>query len=90
MTRPFNEHLLWKSKMERSKYIPFQVTRQNPPMELPEVNSIVGGTVYNSQIYEDICKSYEAYSAAYWRGVRHRQAEYRKNRSNLDSAHFFN
>jgi hypothetical protein len=75
MPRPFNEDLLWKSKMQRSNF-PAPVAK--PPMELPEVNPIIGGTVYNSQIFEDMNKSYTAYSTEYWAGVRMRHAEYRR------------
>jgi len=76
MPRPFNEHILWKGKIQQSNYPP--PPPRKPPMDLPIINSLIGGTIYNSQIYEDINKSYAAYSSQYWQGVQERRDEYRK------------
>jgi hypothetical protein len=75
MPRPFNEHILWKGKIQQSNY---PATHRKPPMDLPIVNHIVGGTIYDPNIYKNINKSYAAYSAEYWKGVLERRAEYRK------------
>ena len=76
MPRPFNEHILWKGKIQQSNYPP--PPPRKPPMDLPIVNHIVGGTIYDPNIYKNINKSYEAYSSQYWQGVLERRAEYRK------------
>jgi|UniRef100_A0A6C0K775 hypothetical protein len=75
MPRPFNEHILWKGKIQESNY---PAPLRKPPMDLPIVNHIVGGTIYDPNIYRNINKSYAAYSAEYWKGVLERRAEYRK------------
>ena len=76
VTRPFNEECLWKSAMERSGNTRIPVLK--PPMVLPKINHIIGGTVPDgTNIHEERIKRNACNSAIYWEGVARRQAVYR-------------
>ena len=80
--RPFNEHALWQGKIQQANYPPNPL---NPPMNLPKINSIVGGTIKDPsapQIWEEINHSYTKYSTNYWSRVKERQQLYRTEQAN--------
>ena len=68
MTRPLNEHLLWKGCIQKAGY-PKPV--EKPPMILPNINRITGKYM-DPDPHEQIVKSYEAWSQRYWEGVKRR------------------
>jgi hypothetical protein len=76
LLKPFNEHLLWKGKLQRynakSKLV-------QPPMDLPIVNSLTGyyDPPRRPSLSEEREYRYSLYSAAYWAGVKERQRLYR-------------
>lgn len=74
MTRPFNEHLLWKGTIQKSNY-PKSVVK--PPMVLPEINSLSGKEMNPPNIHAHMNRSYVQYSGAYWHGVNQRKYLYR-------------
>jgi len=74
MTRPFNEHLLWKGKIQRANY-PKPIAK--PPMILPEINSLTGKEMNPPNIHKDMNKLYAQYSQEYWQGVNQRKYLYR-------------
>jgi hypothetical protein len=52
-------------------------------MVLPEINWLTGHyKPPNPSISEEMNYNYSMYSAAYWNGVKMRQARYRKNMTN--------
>ena len=76
--RPFNEEMLWKGKIQKANY-PEATPKPKPPMDLPKINTIVGGTIKDPRkpIWEGINDSYKSYSSDYWAGVRVRNLIYR-------------
>ena len=77
LSRPFNQEALWKSAMERSGNT--RVPAPKEPMVLPKINSIVGGTIPDTNnIHEDRVKRNESNSAIYWERVAKRHAAYRE------------
>jgi hypothetical protein len=77
LLKPFNEANLWRGKLQAG-----QASVQIPPMVLPEINHIVGGTkVPGVPIWDEIRQSYEVKSAEYWQGVKKRTAIYRSEQS---------
>ena len=74
--RPFNEEMLWKGKIQRAQY---PAATPKPSMDLPRINTIVGGTIkdYRKPIWEGINDSYKSYSKDYWAGVKVRNLVYR-------------
>lgn len=75
MTRPFNEHLLWKGKIQRANY-PKPV--QKPPMILPEINSLTGRVMNPPDYDKEMNEAYATYSRQYWLGVEERKRAYRE------------
>lgn len=74
---PLNKHLIWKSTIEKANY-PQPVMK--PPMVLPKINTIVGGHKEPvPSIHDQMNIDYQAYSTAYWQGVKMRQQLYRQN-----------
>jgi len=74
LTKPFNEHLLWKGTIQRN----FKRSLLQPEMVLPKIRQNHGGThPTNERIHDEINKLYSDYSAAYWQGVKERAAAYR-------------
>ncbi len=79
--RPFNEEMLWKGKIQQThSSTPSPKAKQ--PMDLPRINTIVGGTIkdYRKPIWEGINDSYKSYSKDYWAGVKVRNLIYRFKR----------
>jgi hypothetical protein len=73
LQEPLNKASLWHGKLCAG---PKPV--QKPPMNLPKINHIVGGTkAPGVSIWDEITRSYEVQSAHYWAGVKKRAAEYR-------------
>ena len=73
LQKPLNEASLWRGKLSAG---PKPV--QKPPMVLPEINHIVGGTrVPGIPVWDEITHAYEVQSAMYWAGVKKRALEYR-------------
>jgi hypothetical protein len=73
--KPLNEASLWRGKLSAG---PKPVLR--PPMVLPEINHIIGGTrAPGVPIWDEITQAYEAQSALYWYGVKKRADVYRSN-----------
>ena len=75
--RPFNEEMLWKGKIQKANY---PEKNPKPPMDLPKINTIVGGTIKDPRappIWEGINDSYRSYSNDYWAGVKVRNLIYR-------------
>lgn len=80
--RPFNEHALWKGKIQLANY---PTTSRNPPMILPKINSIVGGTLKDPSappIWEEVTQSYNNYSTSYWSRVKDAHNTYRLQQGN--------
>ena len=78
MTRPFNEHLLWKGKIQMANY-PKSVAK--PPMILPEINWLTGKEINPPDIHKERNRMNASLSRDYWFGVERRKQEYRsKNR----------
>jgi len=75
MTRPFNEHLLWKGKIQQANYP--KPTRK-PPMILPEINWLTGHVMNPPDIHREMNAAYATYSQQYWLGVEERKRAYRK------------
>jgi len=82
LTKPFHEHLLWKSKIQLANYT---AAKMKKDMCLPEYNTLTGTSTgkytYNQSIYDEMCIGYAAYSEQYWAGVNQRKAEYRANQA---------
>ena len=74
MTRPLNEHLLWKGAIQRAKY---PKPSLKPPMVLPKINALTGKEMNPPNIHEEMNRIYEAYSRRYWIGVEVRKRAYR-------------
>ena len=75
-----NEKRLWKGQLQKNHY----PSLLQPPMILPKVNSLVGGSYpVKDRIHEEMCKSWEEISRNYWIGARKRMAEYRSKQSIL-------
>jgi len=85
--RPFNEHLLWKSCIERANYPP---PVRKPNMILPRINTLIGGT-YREELWEGITEDYAVYSRAYWERVKKGHEIYRAERvgNNLPNERWF-
>jgi hypothetical protein len=89
VSRPFNEEVLWKSAMERSGNTRTPTPKE--PMVLPKINSLVGGTIPDTNnIHEDRIKRNASNSAIYWEQVAKRNASYReKYRYPLEEERYF-
>ena len=74
MSRPFNEHLLWKGKIQIANY-PKPIVK--PQMILPEINWLTGIVMNPPDIHGEMNKAYKAYSKNYWLGVEERKRMYR-------------
>jgi hypothetical protein len=74
MTYPFNEHLLWKGKIQKANY-PKSIAK--PRMILPEINWLTGKVMNPPDIHEEINEAYRLYSQKYWLGVEERKRIYR-------------
>jgi len=77
MQKPFNEHLLWKGTIQRSNY---PIPIRKPNMILPKINTLIGGTYDNEDIWENITKGYDVvYSKPYWERIKKIHTEYRNS-----------
>ena len=74
MTRPLNEHLLWKGAIQRANY---KRPALKPPMILPKINALTGKEMDPPNIHEEMNRIYAAYSRWYWAGVEVRKLDYR-------------
>ncbi len=74
ITKPLNEHMLWKGKIQEANYTKPLV---KPPMKLPEINSLTGKPK-KQDIHSEINRNYAIYSMNYWFGVKQRAALYRQ------------
>lgn len=74
MTRPFNEHLLWKGKIQKANY-PKPIRK--PSMILPEINWLTGFPMNQPDHNKDMNAAYATYSRQYWLGVEERKLAYR-------------
>jgi len=74
-TRPFNEHLLWKGKVQLANY---PAPSAKPPMILPKINSLTGKVMDSLVKPGDLEKSYSDMSKKYWAGVEERKRAYRR------------
>jgi len=80
LTKPFNGEKLWLGTMQKSMYVQ---PPPKPPMVLPEINWLTGHyKPPRPSISEEMNYNYSMYSAAYWNGVKMRQACYRKQMTN--------
>jgi hypothetical protein len=77
MTRPLNEHLLWKGAIQRANY---KKPALKPPMILPKINALTGKEMDPPNIHEEMNRIYSAYSKWYWAGVEVRKLAYRMER----------
>jgi len=86
MSKPLNEHKLWKGKIQLANYPP---AVEKPPMNLLPLTyhggqETIDGAEY-TRIKNEYCdpkmltKGYEDYSKKYWEGIRTRNAIYRAN-----------
>ena len=78
MTRPLNEHLLWKGAIQRANY---PKPTLKPPMILPKICSLTGREIDPPNIHEEMNRLYAAESKRYWAGVEQRKWEYRMART---------
>jgi len=80
MTRPLNEHLLWKGQIQKANY-PLPI--QRPLMILPTVNTLTGKLtlIPALDIHTKMNKSYAIYSQNYWANVENRKLKYRAEKS---------
>jgi len=67
MTKPFNEHLLWKGAIQRANY-PKAVLKPN--MILPEINTLTGKVMNQPNYHEMMNASYAVLSKTYWDRVK--------------------
>lgn len=89
LLKAFNEHLLWKGEIQKANYP--EVKKWTLPIELPPLSYYgrqvpIDGTEYKKIQYkwcepDGLVKSYNIYSAQYWKGVRERQKLYRLKES---------
>ena len=75
-TRPFNEHLLWKGKIQKANYT---TPLAKPQMILPKINSLTGKVMDSLVKPGDLEKSYSVISKKYWTSVEERKRAYREN-----------
>jgi hypothetical protein len=75
--RPFNEHLLWKGKIQKANYPKLCDKNRKPPMILPEINSLTGKVMNPPDLNSEMNKSYATYSQKYWLDVEERKRIYR-------------
>lgn len=75
ITRPFNEHLLWKGKIQKANYPKPCLNKK--PMILPEINSLTGKVMNPPDIHTDMNAAYARYSQGYWLSVEERKRAYR-------------
>jgi len=73
MTKPLNEHLLWKSKVQKSNY-----PARKPPMILPKICSLTGIPLKCPNVWDEITDNYNEYSKAYWKAVELRRIKLRQ------------
>ena len=82
MTRPLNEQLLWKGKIQLSKYPP-SINKGDMNL-LPCGKSPIDGAEFK-RLQNKYCdpdglvKGYAEYSKKYWEGVERRKIDYRLN-----------
>ena len=71
---PFNEHLLWRGELQKSK--PIKIRDQTKYFVHSEkiIYEMVDATRYQN----DLNYRYKIYSGSYWAGVNKRIAEYRQ------------
>jgi len=74
MTRPLNEHLLWKGKIQFSNY---PSTNKGDIHLLPLAKFKRLQNKYSDP--DGLVKGYSEYSKNYWEGVEKRKIEYRLN-----------
>ena len=74
-TRPFNENLLWKGKIQTAKY---PTPSAKPEMILPKINSLTGKLIDSLSKPGDLEKNYSEMSKKYWAGVEERKLAYRE------------
>lgn len=74
-TRPFNEHLLWKGKIQIAKYPP---PSAKPEMILPKINSLTGKLIDSLSKPGDLENNYLEMRKKYWAGVEERKLAYRE------------
>ena len=74
MTKPLNEHLLWKGKIQKSKY---PLSTAKSPMIVPKICSLTGIPLKCPNIWNEITNSYKEYSSEYWNAVEERKHRYR-------------
>jgi len=72
MTCPLNEHLLWKGKIQLSKYPSTKKGQLLPQAEFKKIQN-----KYSDP--DGLVKGYAEYSKKYWEGVERRKIEYRLN-----------
>jgi hypothetical protein len=80
MTKPLNEHLLWKGTIQKANY---SKSVRKSPMLVPEVNWLTGEYYVgqSDNISSELRQSYSYYSRNYWNCVKARAQEYRRQRS---------
>jgi hypothetical protein len=69
MTRPRNEHLLWKGQIQLANY-PKPILK--PPMVLPTINSLTGKVMNPPDIHKEMNLAYASASRKYWLSVKNR------------------
>ena len=74
LTKPFNEHLLWKGEIQKSNY-PKPICK--PDFVVENTNWLTGVVIDRGVVWRDIRKRYDAYSHSYWQGVNERKLRYR-------------
>ena len=74
-TKALNEDFLWKGTIQRANYR----TMQQPPMDLPKINSLTGKPYpTNDRIHDELCHKTHEMSCQYWEGEKKRRQAYRE------------
>jgi hypothetical protein len=75
-TKPYNEHLLWKGKIQLANY-PRPILKKDM-VGLTKINSLTGTIVHGQpNIYDELYQKSLNESKEYWKGVDERKKLYR-------------
>lgn len=78
-TKPFNEHLLWKGKIQQSNYS--KPISKNDMTGFTKINSLTGTIIHGQPSLSDIYYNKYIYeSQLYWKGIEERKRQYRASR----------
>jgi hypothetical protein len=80
-TNPYNEHLLWKGKIQLANY-PIPKLKKDM-IGLTKINSLTGTIIHGQPcIYDELYQKTLNESQAYWKGFEERKKLYRNTKIN--------